>query len=108
MVEDHQTEHSLASQHHRDVPVEAVAPAQQYYVWVTLSYVHIKYHSSERKIHLIEMFHKLLLVLEIVCDIGDFKFQIAQLITKFDSASFLFIEVVNVLGRKSLFLPRRQ
>ena len=38
IVEDHLTEHSLASQQHRDVPVETVAPSQHYHVWVTLNY----------------------------------------------------------------------
>ena len=36
IVEDHLAEHSLASEQHGDVPVEAVTPSQQYYVWTTL------------------------------------------------------------------------
>ena len=39
IVEDHQTEHSLASEQHGDVPVEAVTPSQQYYVGITLKYI---------------------------------------------------------------------
>ena len=50
IVEDHLTEHSLASQQHRDVPVETVAPAQHYYVWVTLNYnqLHILKNQNSR------------------------------------------------------------
>ena len=51
------------------------------------------------------MVYKLLLVLEIVCDIGDFEFQLAQIITQLKST--LIIEVGNVLGRKSIFLAGR-
>ena len=39
IVEDHQTEHSLASEQHGDVPVEAVTPSQQYYVGIALNYI---------------------------------------------------------------------
>ena len=53
------------------------------------------------------MFNKLLLVLEIVGNIGDFVFQLAQLITKLISTRVLFIEVGNVPGRKSCFLHGR-
>ena len=53
------------------------------------------------------MFYKLLLVLEIVCDVGDFVFQLAQLITELNSARDLFIEVGNVLGWKFCFLHGR-
>ena len=50
------------------------------------------------------MVYKLLLVLEIVCDIGDFEFQLAQLITQLKSTLVLIIEVGNVVGWKSIFL----
>ena len=53
------------------------------------------------------MLHKRLLVLEIIGDIGDFVFQLAQLITKLTTIWFLFIEVANVLGRKSRFFHGR-
>ena len=53
------------------------------------------------------MVYKLLLVLEIVCDIGDFESQLAQLITQLNSAPGLIIEVGNVFGRKSIFLSGR-
>ena len=53
------------------------------------------------------MVYKLLLVLEIVCDIGDFEFQLAQLITQLKSTLVLIIEVGNVVGRKSIFLSGR-
>ena len=53
------------------------------------------------------MAYKLLLVLEIVCDIGDFEFQVAQLIPQLNSAPGLIIEVGNVVGRKFKFLTGR-
>ena len=39
IVEDHQTEDSLTSEQHGDVPVEAVTPSQQYYVGIALKHV---------------------------------------------------------------------
>ena len=39
IVEDHQTEDSLTSEQHGDVPVEAVTPSQQYNVGITLNYI---------------------------------------------------------------------
>ena len=53
------------------------------------------------------MLHKRLLVLEIIRDIGDFVFQLAQLITELISTRVHFIEVGNVVGRKSRFLSWR-
>ena len=53
------------------------------------------------------MFYKVLLVLEIVCDIGDFKFQVSQPVTKLNSAPGLIIEVGNVFDRKIVFLIGR-
>ena len=53
------------------------------------------------------MVYKLLLVLEIVCDVGDFELQLAQRITQLNSAPVLIIEVGNIVGRKFIFLSGR-
>ena len=97
IVEDHLTEHSLASQQHRDVPVEAVAPSQHYYVWVTLNYNDNKNELANLSPFLVDMIHKCLLILEVVCNVGDSKTQLLQsLIMK--EASILFVEIGNVAG----------
>ena len=79
IVEDHQTEHSLASEQHGDVPVEAVTPSQQYYVGMTLIVrLDAVCNLYKGKIYLLDMSNKPISVPEIVGNIYNFIFEVVQ------------------------------